>query len=259
LIGIAAPHVSPEGGWESYRSAYGALGPELAGRTFVILGTSHYGEPERFGLTRKRFATPYGDAITDSTLVNRLAERAAASVLMEDYCHAVEHSIEFQVIFLQHLFGPEIRILPILCGPFARSLYEGGKPEDIEGVRRFFGELGEIAEKERDRLCWVLGVDLAHMGRRYGDPFPALATNGHMSDVAGRDRQRIDRISKGDPAGYWELVQENHDDLKWCGSAPFYTFLKVCPGARGELRHYQQWNIDPESVVSFAAMTFQRQ
>ena len=30
---------------------------------------------------------------------------------MEDYCHAVEHSIEFQVVMLQHIYGPKVRIL----------------------------------------------------------------------------------------------------------------------------------------------------
>ena len=53
LIGIAAPHVSPEGGYTSYRAAYSHLGPQLRDRTFVILGTSHYGAPDKFGLTRK--------------------------------------------------------------------------------------------------------------------------------------------------------------------------------------------------------------
>jgi len=51
-------------------------------------------------------------------------------------------------------------------------------------------------------------------------------------------------------------VQENHDDLKWCGSAPLYTFLRVLPQARSQLRRYEQWNIDPQSVVSFAALAF---
>src|SRR5512140_644800 len=60
LLGIAAPHVSPEGGWRSYGAAYAALPPDLKDRTFVILGTSHYGDPERFGLTRKPFTTPLG-------------------------------------------------------------------------------------------------------------------------------------------------------------------------------------------------------
>ena len=58
IIGIAAPHVSPEGGWKSYSGAYGSLGDHHKDRTFVILGTSHYGAPDRFGLTRKAFTTP---------------------------------------------------------------------------------------------------------------------------------------------------------------------------------------------------------
>ena len=73
LAGIAAPHVSPEGGWQSYRAAYQALGPELKDRTFVILATSHYGEPEHFGLTRKPFVTPFGETATNTALVDRLA------------------------------------------------------------------------------------------------------------------------------------------------------------------------------------------
>jgi len=28
LVGIAAPHVSPEGGWQSYRAAYGMMAPQ---------------------------------------------------------------------------------------------------------------------------------------------------------------------------------------------------------------------------------------
>jgi len=258
LVGIAAPHVSPEGGWASYREAYRALGRPPAERTFVVLGTSHYGEPEKFGLTRKDFVTPFGAARTERTLVEKLAAKAPRASKMEDYCHAVEHSIEFQVVFLQALFGPEVKILPILVGPFARSLYRGGKPEDDEGVREFFDALGELQAAEGKRLCWVLGVDMAHMGRRYGDPIQAEAQRGEMLEVAERDKARIERLEQGDAEGFWELVQPNHDDLKWCGSAPFYTFLKAAPGARGRLRLYEQWNIDPQSVVSFGAMEFRR-
>ena len=53
-------------------------------------------------------------------------------------------------------------------------------------------------------------------------------------------------------------MKENRDDLKWCGSSPFYTFLKAVPAARGELMRYEQWNIDEKSVVSFAGMAFSR-
>ncbi|HLJ48011.1 MAG TPA: AmmeMemoRadiSam system protein B [Bryobacteraceae bacterium] len=256
LVGIAAPHVSPFGGWESYRDAYAACLPAYKDRTFVILGTSHYGEPDHFGLTRKSFITPLGETKTDVALVDRLAVAAPGAVNMEDYCHAVEHSIEFQVLFLQHLYGADIRILPILCGSYAQSLYRGGKPEANEDVRRFLEALGEVASEKSGKLFFVLGVDMAHMGRRYGDEMVARADDGEMLAVAERDKKRIECIQQSDADGFWSLVQENQDDLKWCGSAPIYTFLKAVPNTRGSLRRYQQWNIDEQSVVSFAALSF---
>ena len=256
LFAIAAPHVSPEGGWQSYQSAYRMLGPEHRDRTFVILATSHYGEPDKFGLTRKPFRTPLGDCQTDTRLVDWLAQRGGGAVEMEDYCHSFEHTVEFQTIFLQHTMGPQVRILPILCGSYARSIYQGGSPEDSDAVKRFVDALAELREREGDRLFFVLGVDMAHMGARYQDPFEAAANQGMMTEVAARDAQRIQSINAADAGAFWDQVQRNHDDLKWCGSSPFYTFLRIAPKARGRLLRYEQWNIDEASVVSFAGMAF---
>ena len=254
ITAIAAPHVSPEGGWESYRDAYAALPPSLGSRTFIVLGTSHYGEPERFGLTHKPYRTPLGDTTPALDLIDALERQAPDSIGREDYCHAVEHSIEFQVLFLQRCFGPNIRVAPILCGSFARSIYgDHRRPEDSQSVARFLGALREAAPAD---AVWVLGVDMAHMGQRYGDAFAARAGQGEMAAVAQRDQLRIDSLNAFDADRYWEQVQEQHDDLKWCGSAPFYTYLKTAPRAQGELLRYQQWNIDEASVVSFAGMRF---
>lgn len=256
IIGIAAPHVSLEGGRDCYGAAYGALRPEHGNRTFVILGTSHYGQPERFGLTRKPFVTPLGEAVTDVALVDELNARAGAAAVMEDYCHAVEHSIEFQVVFLQHLYGAGVRILPILCGSFAHSIYEGGHPEDDDAVQSFLSALGELAGREKRRLFWVLGVDMAHIGRRYGDPFAVHAMQGEMATIAESDRSRIERVLAGDARGFWAQVQAQQDNLHWCGASALYTFLKAVPGVKGELLRYDQWNIDEQSTVSFSAIAF---
>jgi AmmeMemoRadiSam system protein B len=259
LFAIAAPHVSPSGGWQSYRAAYRMLRPEHADRTFVILATSHYGEPEKFGLTRKKFRTPLGESETDTRLVDWLAQRGGSAVEMEDYCHSFEHTVELQMIFLQHMLGANVKVLPILCGSYAHSIYRGGKPEDNDGVKRFLDALGELRDREGDKLFWILGVDMAHMGVRYQDNFEAVAGEGVMEAVGARDEGRIERINAMDAAGFWDLVQERHDDLKWCGSSPFYTFLKTAPQARGELLQYEQWNIDDRSVVSFAGMAFRKE
>ena len=262
LVGIAAPHVSPEGGYKSYAAAYKRLEPADAGKTFVILGTSHYGEPESFGLTRKPYVTPLGPVETDRDLVDRLERQAGDAVRMEDYCHSSEHSIEFQSLYLQAALhqalpeGERLRAVPILCGSFFRSLQSGKPPESDDRLRRFFDALSELAAG-RDDLIWVLGVDMAHIGRRYGDPDAAEAEAGHMLEVRTKDLARIERMEAGDAEGFFELVRPNRDDLRWCGYAPIYTFLRSVRGISGRTHLYEQWNIDPQSVVSFAGVEFQ--
>ena len=263
LIALAAPHVSPHGGFKSYAAAYRRLHPGYADKTFVILGTSHYGEPEKFGLTRKSYVTPLGRLDTDRGLVDWLEQRAPESVVMEDYCHATEHSIELQCVFLQHALNrpdvkPNVKILPILCGPLAESLFHRKAPESNDNVRRFFEALGEMAERRRGSLVFILGIDLAHIGRRYGDEFIAKSQQGPLQEVRARDEARLREVCAGNAEGFYELVHPNQDDLRWCGYSPVYTFLASVKGARGRVLSYEQWNIDEQSVVSFAGIEFRR-
>ncbi len=260
IIGLAAPHVSPWGGSACYAAAYGRLQNDAAQqarhKTIVLLGTSHYGQPERFGLTHKPFTTPFGTLQPNTELIDWLATHAGEAAVMEDYCHAVEHSLEFQCVFLQQMLGADFRILPILCGPFAKALLHGEPPERDDHVYRFFDALGELAELHSSELFWVLGIDLAHMGRRYGDRLTALAEQGEMLEVKERDHERLQHICAGQAEEFFELVKPEQDELKWCGFSPLYTFLQAVPQARGEVLRYDQWNIDEESVVSFAALEF---
>lgn len=261
LRAIASPHASPGAASRSYATAYAALAGALsreaaADKTFVILGTSHYGEIDKLGTTRKTFQTPVGGAPVNMDLLRELRREGGAGVLEEDYFFSIEHSVEFQVVFLQYLYGPEVKILPLLCGSYARSIYLGGAPEKSDEVRQYLDALRGMGERHGDKLVWVLGVDMAHIGKRYGDEDPAMAKAGQMEDVEAKDRQRIDSLNGGDAEAFWAQVQEGKDPLKWCGSAPFYTYLRAMPGARGQLLDYEHWQIDPESVVTFGAMRF---
>ena len=86
----------------------------------------------------------------------------------------------------------------------------------------------------------------------------ARAGVGPLAEVEERDRLRIAALAAGDADGFWELVRENDDDLWWCGASPLYVLLRATAPRRGALLRYEQWNIDPASVVSFAALAFGR-
>ncbi len=248
LVGIAAPHVSFEGGWECYRDAFTALRQMGPDRTYIILATSHYGEPEKFGVTRKPYMTPYGETTPANDLLDELKALAPDALIEEDYCQVMEHSAEFHVLWLQHLFGANVKVLPILVGAcFADS------PESNPHLKAMLDALAALAQKHGEKLGWVLSIDMAHMGQRYGDE--ATFTEGDAA-IESNDKLRVGTLEAGDIDQFWTEVRKNDDPSKWCGSAPLYAFYRALPGVKAEMLRYGQWSIDETSVVSFAGMRF---
>ncbi len=248
MVGIAAPHVSYEGGWECYRDAFSALRQMGPDRTYIILATSHYGEPEKFGVTRKPYQTPLGETTPANELLDELKALAPDALIEEDYCQVMEHSAEFHVLWLQYLFGPNVKVLPILVGAcFADS------PEVSPHLKALYDGLAALAQKHGDELGWVLSIDMAHMGPRYGDEMEYQEGNAGIEEL---DQLRVSALAEGDIAKFWANVRTNDDPWKWCGSAPLYTFFRALPGVKAEMLRYGHWNIDEASVVSFAGMRF---
>jgi predicted class III extradiol MEMO1 family dioxygenase len=77
-----------------------------------------------------------------------------------------------------------------------------------------------------------------------------------MLEVKAEDEERLRQVREGRTEEFFEMVKPDQDRLNWCGFSPLYTFLNAMPDARGEVLRYEQWNIDEQSVVSFAAMEF---
>jgi hypothetical protein len=257
-LAIAAPHISFEGGWQSYATMLSLLEHAHPESLFVVMGTSHYGAPDRLGLTAKPFETPLGSTRAEPELVAALAAACPQVVTCEDYCHAIDHSVEFHVMLLQYALRPDVRVLPILVGSYLEPMRHGGLPQDAPAFREAFRALREITASAGREVVWLLSVDMAHMGRRYGDAFAATALADEMAEVQALDRARIELLSSGDSSAFWQDVNRRDSYLKWCGSSTLYTFAQVYPEARASLLSYQQWNIDPESVVSFGTLAFHR-
>ncbi|MGL4423835.1 MAG: AmmeMemoRadiSam system protein B, partial [Gemmataceae bacterium] len=109
---ILAPHMDYVRGNVTYAHAFAEAARVFPGNLFVIIGTSHY-SGARFSLTRKNFSTPYGTVPTDTAYLDRIGAVYGRGLYDDPLAHLPEHSIELEVVFLQHLFRDRpLRIVP---------------------------------------------------------------------------------------------------------------------------------------------------
>jgi hypothetical protein len=256
LQAVLAPHIDFARGGPTYAWAYRAVVEAAEADTFIVLGTAHSPLGGRFSPGRKDFATPFGPLETDRGFVDRLVARTGGDgIVLDDFVHRAEHSIDFQAVFLQYLYAGRrpIRLVPILCGTLSDFVLTGMSPADDPVVRRFVTALQETIGTAKGRVCLVGGVDLAHLGPRFGDPKPLTAA--HLRRAAQDDAAMLQAVTAGDAEGFFRFVQQERDRRRICGLSPIYILLKVLEGAKGTLLRYSQWP-DPQGTVTFAGLTF---
>ena len=255
LGGIVAPHIDFHRGGPAYAWAYRDLAERSDADCFVIFGTCHAGMPDPFALTRKDYATPLGPAIVDRDLVNAVAARAGQDCFGSELAHRGEHSIEFQAVFLRHLFGArrDFTIVPVLASFAHEALAQGRGPEDDPRVPRFLDALGESIAASGRRVAVIAGADHAHVGPRFGDPEPL--TPDDLGRVGREDRAMLGAVEAGDPRAFFAAIEADGDRRRICGFSPIYALLRMLPGAAGRVRHYGQWP-DPQAAVTYASVVF---
>lgn len=255
LRGLLAPHIDFHRGGPTYAWAYRELVRRSDADLFVILGTCHAGMEQPFAVTLKPFATPAGTVPVDRDLYEALARRAGQDLLGAEHAHRHEHSVEFQAVMLRQLLGGQrdFTILPVLASYLHEAVWHGAGPEDDARVPRFVEALRAAIGASGRRVCLVGGVDLAHVGPRFGDPEPNTAAS--LRRVEDADRAMLQSITAGDGAGFYAGIAADGDSRRICGLSPIYTFLRVLGGAPGRLIRYTQWP-DPEGAVTYCAAAF---
>lgn len=260
LTGLIAPHIDPRRGASAYAWTYGELRRHEIPELIVILGTSHYGAgPELFAATRKDYLTPLGAVRTDREFVDRLAAAYARAgggkdLFADELMHRNEHSIEFQALFLAWALGVEgYQIVPILVSSFHELVLEGKRPADDSRVASFLDALRKQIADESRRVLVLAGVDFAHVGRKFGDPFGI--DDGVAERVRREDLALIENIKNGDPDAFFADIARNRDQRKICGVAPMYAQLELLRGRPARLLHYDI-ALEPQtdSLVSFASL-----
>ena len=254
LRGLIAPHIDFARGGPTYAHAYHALSRYPGADTFIIFGTCHTRMSQRFSITAKDYETPLGAAKTDKEFVARLSAKLKQDY-QDEFCHRGEHSIEFQAVCLQYLMRDKqgYRIVPILVGSF-HDIYEAGTKasEDPELVR-VVTAVRETIEESPGRVCVVAGADLAHVGRRFGDP--SGPTEYSLREVERQDRNFLQLVASGDAEAVFDSIAADGDSRRVCGYPPIYMTLRCIDQPQGRLLQYRQWSdLQAGAAVTYAAV-----
>jgi len=262
---IVAPHIDFQRGGPAYAWAYKSLSESDGADLYILLGTSHYSGETPFVLTRKDFETPLGTVETDKEFVLSLQNSCADDLFADEYLHRREHSLEFQVVFLKYvarrraeLTGQSERpfkIVPILVSSFHSMVMRQTLPEKTSSVGTFLGALRELAEKDTRRVCFIAGVDLAHVGRQFGDREPV--TDDFLRWVEAEDHRLIERLAALDGPGFFNEIAKDQDKRRICGFSPLYSLIQLLNGSQGRNLKYDQ-SVTPVtgSAVTFTSMIF---
>jgi AmmeMemoRadiSam system protein B len=209
-------------------------------------------------LTRKDFQTPLGLVPTDRAFLDRIVALAGEPFFDDELAHRAEHSIEFQVVFLQYLLGGRraFSIVPILVGSFHDLMEAGTDPIEAPDVRRFVEAVRAAESAGGRKVAYIGGIDLCHVGPEFGDPGPVAPE----TQVAVRrfDTALLGRAAAGDPRGWFGTAAAVGNRWRVCGLAATYTMLHAMGPARGRILQYDQaLDARRHGCVSFASLAFE--
>ena len=249
---LIAPHIDLRVGREVYAQAYSAI-MEAFPKTVVLLGTGHSLHHSYYSLTEKDFETPLGILQTEKGFIRKLKEASNGVVALHDIDHRNEHSIEFQLIFLQYLFGSDFSLVPVLCGSMQKDLTVVSRASEIPGVNGFLNGMRKFVEERGPEVLVVAAVDFSHIGPKFGHSFRASTLIQEAKDF---DTRLIDAICRGDPTGFWAEAQRVDNRYNVCGFSTIASLMEIFPGCAGQRLGYDFWEEEEtQSAVSYAAIT----
>ena len=256
--GLVLPHIDLRVGGAVYASGLQTLVCAQPPELFVILGTGH-SLAARFSATGKDWQTPLGTIPADPDFFKALAGRLPFDLYTEPLAHRCEHSLEFQILYLQYLgrLFPDLgkaKVVPILVGSYHDLLSTDEKmPMDDPAIRAFARALRETIAGCGRRVCLIGSVDLAHMGGRFGHR--RKMNERARRELEEEDRRMLARALARDPDGFFRFGQAEKDCRNVDGYPIIHLMLEVLKPDRVELIRYEQnYEPDTDSVVSYASL-----
>jgi hypothetical protein len=254
LPGLIVPHIDLHRGGHSYAHGYSHLAKYEKPDVVLVFGVAHAAEPVPFILSRKDFETPLGLLSTDREIVDKLAESCSWDPFAFEMTHRTEHSIEFQALMLARQYGPDVKIVPVLTSWFGE-----GEDADIDWapIHEFLDTCRQVVGGEDKKVMVMASVDLAHVGRRFGDPFDI--DDEIIDEVSKRDVEDLTFVESVNPTSFYLSVMKDGNQRNVCGVNAIYSALHVLEGSGviGRPLHYDYAHDPAGGIVSFCSFALE--
>jgi hypothetical protein len=254
ILAAVAPHIDLRVGGPCYTFTYRALAESAPADIYVIFGTGHSGLINCFSCLPKDFETPLGVVKHDAEFISDLRRRHPHELFAEPLPHRTEHTIEFQTVFLQHLFGGkrDFAIVPILCSYAYLMLTDQRFEREKKIIQDFTQALRATIAACKRRVCVIASVDFSHVGPRYGDPQTPDAA--FMQRVSEADYRLLSDIEAVNVDAFVQANAQIDDRYRVCGFAPLHVMLASTGAKRGKTLRYERGMVDDrKSIVTFAS------
>lgn len=241
VLAVVAPHAGYIFSGQTAAFSFESAAKSRNVKRVFLLGPSHYASFSGIALpTEKVFATPLGDLLVDSEVVEQLKMYPGFAQIPD--VHKSEHALEMQLPFIKEAFS-NVTIVPMLVGAM----------QDLGDIMRTAHMLRRYIKP--DDLI-VVSSDFTHYGPRYRYlPFH----RNIRENVRKIDKEAFDCLKHANLADFLAFREKTNDTI--CGFYPCAILLATLPdGSHGTLLNYRTSQDtapeDQSNSVSYLSIAF---
>lgn len=243
---IVVPHLDYQRGWINYASSYGKLRVCDRPDHIVILGTNHFGACTGVCGCNKGYETPMGVCPPDTAMIDLLRAKLTDKLFENRYDHEHEHSIELQIMWIQHVFGKdEAGRYPSVFGALIHDpTVNNGESYDGQGIglEPFVAALKSAIRELPGRTLVISSADLSHTGPAFGDKQPLAGDTPEATEARNKvlqhDHEMIQLVAQNKPSELIASMAWQQNPTRWCSIGNLAATLLTVEPTQVELLNF---------------------
>lgn len=243
---IVVPHLDYMRGWINYASAYGKLRVCDRPDRIVILGTNHFGACTGVCGCDKGYETPMGICAADTKMIDALRAKLGDTLFENRYDHEHEHSIELQIMWIQHVFGKDDagNYPPVFGALIHDPTVNNGESYDGKGIglEPFVAALKSAIRELPGRTLVISSADLSHTGPAFGDKQPLAGESPEATEARNKvlqhDHEMVQLVAQNKPAELVASMAWQQNPTRWCSIGNLVATLLIVEPSEVELLNF---------------------